>query len=278
MQLRRFAEGQLGYKAYRAGTLIQRPVETVDRIRGRLERRFDTVLPVNFAPCRGIHDRLHGLLDTPATCEVCSDFDDVWRSVTARLPDSCAQDAGVGMARTTWAVVRHLRPDRVVETGVARGVTTSVLLEAMERNGHGALWSIDLPDLRLAWRGRVSVAVPAELRTRWTYVRGASRRFLPAVLADLGGIQLFLHDGLHTYGNMLFEFGAAWRHLDPGGLLLSDDIDSNGAFGYFGNWTASPLVLACPEEGKAGAFGLIRKPPPAVQPTRNEPSRLPEWG
>jgi hypothetical protein len=54
------------------------------------------------------------------------------------------------MARTAWTVVRHLRPERVVETGVARGVTTAVLLQAMERNGYGALWSIDLPDLRLS--------------------------------------------------------------------------------------------------------------------------------
>jgi predicted O-methyltransferase YrrM len=165
------------------------------------------------------------------------------------------------LARTAWAIVRHLRPQRVVETGVARGVTTSVLLQAMERNGYGALWSIDLPDLRLAWRGQVSAAVLPESRARWTYVRGSSRRFLPAVLADLGRIQLFLHDGLHTHGNMLFEFGAAWRHLAPGGLILADDIDSNGAFGHFGSWTASPLRLVCPEDGKAGAYGLIRKPP-----------------
>jgi hypothetical protein len=199
-------------------------------------------------------------LGAPATCDVCSDFDDVWTSVTARLPGSCRHDAGAGLARTVWAVVRHLRPERVVETGVARGVTTAVLLQAMERNGHGGLWSIDLPDLRLAWDGDVSAAVPAGLRGRWTYVRGSSRRFLPAVLADLGRIQLFLHDGLHTHGNMLFEFGMAWRHLTPGGLLLSDDVDSNGAFGHFGRWTASPLVLTCPEETKTGAYGLVRKP------------------
>jgi hypothetical protein len=250
----------MGYQAYRAGALLQRPAETVDRIRSRLERRLDAVLPVSFASCQGTHGRLHDLLDAPPTCDVCSGFDDVWTSVTARLPGSCGHDAGAGMARTAWTVVRHLRPERVVETGVARGVTTAVLLQAMERNGYGALWSIDLPDLRLAWRGGVSAAVPPDLCARWTYVRGSSRRLLPAVLAELAPIQLFLHDGLHTHGNMLFEFGAAWRHLAPGGLILSDDIDSNGAFGHFGNWTASPRLI-CPEESKAGAYGLIRKPP-----------------
>jgi hypothetical protein len=241
--------------------MLRRPVEAADRVRGRIERRLDPALPVNAAPCQGMHDRVHellGLPDDPAGCDACAGFDDAWKSVIARIPDSCGHDAGAGMARTAWAAVRHLRPERVVETGVARGVTTSVLLQAMERNGSGALWSIDLPDLRLAWRGSVSQAVPADLRARWTYVRGSSRRFLPALLAELGHIELFVHDGLHTYPNMMFEFGLAWRYLDAGGLLLSDDVDSNGAFGHFGSWAAAPL-LVCPEEAKAGAFGLIRK-------------------
>jgi hypothetical protein len=83
----------MGYQAYRAGALLQRPAETVDRIRSRLERRLDAVLPVSFASCQGTHGRLHDLLDAPPTCDVCSGFDDVWTSVTARLPGSCGHDA-----------------------------------------------------------------------------------------------------------------------------------------------------------------------------------------
>ncbi|MGC9669125.1 class I SAM-dependent methyltransferase [Planosporangium sp. 12N6] len=254
--------GRLGYQAYRAGVLLRRPSEIADRLRGRLERRFDTVLPIAFTPCDEIHTRLHRLLGVPVGCDACLGFDDVWASVTARITDPCGHDAGAGLARAAWAAVTHLRPDRVVETGVARGVTTAVLLEAMERTGRGALWSIDLPDLHLAWRGGVSAAVPARLRTRWTYVRGSSRRRLPAVLADLGSIQLFLHDGLHTHGNMLFEYETAWQHLEQGGLLVSDDVDGNGAFSHFAEWTGSPLALVCPEDRKPGAFGLVRKPAP----------------
>lgn len=60
---------------------------------------------------------------------------------------------------------------------------------------------------------------------------------------------------------MLFESTVPWRHLAPGGVLLADDIDSNGAFAHFSSWAASPLLLICPDEAKTGAFGLIRKPP-----------------
>jgi len=54
-------------------------------------------------------------------------------------------DADPAFARAAWCLARHLRPQHVVETGVGRGVTSRAVLEALERNGHGHLWSMDLP-------------------------------------------------------------------------------------------------------------------------------------
>ena len=56
---------------------------------------------------------------------------------------------------------------------------------------------------------------------------------LPAVLQDVGMIDIFIHDSLHTYDHMLFEYRTAWPHLRPGGILLSDDTDWNRAFPTF---------------------------------------------
>lgn len=56
-------------------------------------------------------------------------------------------DGDARLGRLAWCLTRHLRPEFVVETGVARGLTTRVILEAMDRNGRGRLWSIDLPPL-----------------------------------------------------------------------------------------------------------------------------------
>jgi cephalosporin hydroxylase len=41
--------------------------------------------------------------------------------------------------------VLHSRPDVVIETGVAHGVTSRIVQEALNRNGSGHLWSVDLP-------------------------------------------------------------------------------------------------------------------------------------
>jgi predicted O-methyltransferase YrrM len=66
--------------------------------------------------------------------------------------------------------------------------------------------------------------IPDELRGRWELRVGDARELLPAALAEVGEVQLFFHDSLHTREHMLFEFEAAWPHLADGGVLAADDV------------------------------------------------------
>lgn len=135
------------------------------------------------------------------------------------------------MARLCYVICRLVKPRLVVETGVAYGVSAAFILTALEVNGRGALHSIDLPPLRRGYARSWGVAVPPTLKGRWTLHRGPSSRVLPGLLERLGGVDVFLHDSLHTYRNMRREFDAIWPHLRTGGILLADDIERNGAFG-----------------------------------------------
>lgn len=67
--------------------------------------------------------------------------------------------------------------------------------------------------------------IPAYLRSRWTLVQGDAKQELPRVLQRLGSIDFFLHDSLHTYENMMFEYKLAWQYLKKSGMLLSDDVN-----------------------------------------------------
>ncbi len=42
-----------------------------------------------------------------------------------------------------------------------------------------------------------------------------------------------MHDSEHSFDCMWFEFNAAWPCLKPGGVLLSDDVNSTEAFARF---------------------------------------------
>ena len=153
-----------------------------------------------------------------------------------------------------------MRPQEVVETGVARGITTRFILEGLERNGEGRLWSIDLPPLRQGdLPEETGAAIPEDRRARWAYLKGSSRRRLPGLLAQLGEIDLFIHDSMHTARNLRFELERAWASLRPGGALLADDVDHNDAFRSFTEtFTGLRWLVARHDDGE-GLFGIILK-------------------
>jgi hypothetical protein len=128
-----------------------------------------------------------------------------------------------------YILVRKIRPKIVIETGVSFGITSSFILQAMEENEFGTLYSIDLP-FQFATKEEVGMAVPKRLRHRWELILGDSKIELPRLLKDLDIIDVFFHDSLHTYEHMMFEFKTAWPKIKKGGYLISDNIDENNSF------------------------------------------------
>lgn len=162
------------------------------------------------------------------------------------------------LLRLVGAVVRLARPAVMVETGVALGFTTATVLRAMRDEGHGRLYSIDLPALQYASSDPVGRAVPEQLTDRWELELGDSRDRLGPLAARVAPIDVFLHDALHTYASQLREYRTVWPHLRPGGLLLSDDV-GNPAFVEFARSVgARPRLITGPS--RDSAVGLLRKP------------------
>ncbi len=70
-------------------------------------------------------------------------------------------DGDPGLTRAIWCLIHHLAARQVVETGVAHGVTSRFVLEALQRNDGGRLWSIDVPPLlQPEFHQEIGVAVP----------------------------------------------------------------------------------------------------------------------
>jgi len=53
-------------------------------------------------------------------------------------------------------------------------------------------------------------------------------------------MDIFIHDSLHTYEHMKFEFEEAYPHLRANGFLISDDASWNSAFAEFVQSVALP--------------------------------------
>lgn len=172
------------------------------------------------------------VLDEPALRDVEEETRRTLRDVHPENPRGAQWPVDSMLARCCYLVCRLSKPAVVVETGVAYGVSSAFILAALAQNGHGVLHSVDLPPLRRGYaRSSWGVAVPETLKPRWTLHHGASGRLLSGLLDELGTVDVFLHDSLHTRRNMGSEFEAAWPRLRTGGVLLADDVERNRAFG-----------------------------------------------
>jgi predicted O-methyltransferase YrrM len=264
--------GRLAYAARASKAVADQPYEGVQRTIERLAERRERRRPSwPYEVTEACEQRLHELIGTQWPCGEAGGFDAAWN---AALGDLAARglpvgrgtfagwdDADAHMGRVAWCLARHLRPHRIVETGVARGLTTRVLLEALERNGRGGLWSIDLPPLLARELAKdTGAAVPEHLHERWTLLRGSSRRLLPGLLASLGQIDLFVHDSMHTARNLRFELEHVWPALEPGGAMLIDDVERNVATGQFRRAHPEARAVICNSSDGNALIGCLFKP------------------
>jgi hypothetical protein len=264
-RLRRYGRAML--------SVARDPVEGVERVREKLaDVRQRRAGPTSLAADADWESSLHSLLHLPCPCDEIDAFGPLWSETVGSLGRRGLEvgrgayggwdDADPGFARAAWCVTRHLGPRTVVETGVARGFTTRMILEALEANGVGRLCSIDLPPPleRQRVADEAGAAVPDRLKGRWTLVEGSSRRRLPQLLEQLGTIDLFIHDSRHTHRNVSFELALAWSALNPGGFLLADDVHCNAAFAQSVGRFGRPPAIVCASDDEQGSFGLIQKP------------------
>lgn len=139
-----------------------------------------------------------------------------------------------------YCLVRLAKPETVVETGVKWGESSFFILEALQANGTGELYSFDA-GLEVASQlypipavaREVGFLVNDQLSGRWNLIIGDSLEEMELLLPEVSSVDLFYHDSLHTYDHMLSEFELVLDFMADGGLLMSEDIHHNDAWGDF---------------------------------------------
>ena len=100
----------------------------------------------------------------------------------------------------------------------------------MNKNKFGTLISID--SVFRPWQSKKMIGsiIPENLRDRWELVLGKSNEKLLEVFQNIDNVEIFIHDSLHSYKNMTFEFNCAINRISNNGIIISDDILDNDAF------------------------------------------------
>ena len=159
-----------------------------------------------------------------------------------------------------YLLCKITRPEKIVETGVAYGLSSAYILQALEENNSGFLYSIDSTFRPWESKQMIGSGIPNHLRGRWKLIFGTSTQKLKKALNSLGSVDIFFHDSLHTYANMIFEFNNAWPFIKKEGFLISDDISSNNAFHEFcSKLNLDPIVLS-QKDYEDSFLGILRKP------------------
>ncbi len=143
-------------------------------------------------------------------------------SMALVFPERFAVERETG--RLLYLLVRMERPSLMVETGVANGASTFLVLSAMRSNGVGRLVSVDVTS-------DVGVLVTEEDRAGVTWdLEVIEPGGLGSVLDRLGPLDIFLHDSDHSYANVVAELREAWPRMSERGIVMADDGELNCAF------------------------------------------------
>ena len=126
--------------------VMANPVEAALYIPEKISQRHE--YRAAYEPDPEWEARLHRWLGAPWPCHDRTKLDVLWRDIASELKTQGLRfgrqtygeysDAEMSLARAAWCAVLHQRPSVVVETGVARGVTSRIVLEALTRNDRGA--------------------------------------------------------------------------------------------------------------------------------------------
>jgi predicted O-methyltransferase YrrM len=127
--------------------------------------------------------------------------------------------ARLGRRLGWYALVRALKPERVVETGTDKGLGSVVLASALLKNGRGRLTTVDVN----AESGYLVAGRYAGVVDR---VIGDSVALLSA---SSDPVDVFLHDSLHTWEYENAELEAVGPRLGPRAVVLSDNAHMTDA-------------------------------------------------
>jgi predicted O-methyltransferase YrrM len=139
---------------------------------------------------------------------------------------------GGGAYPLLYFLTRKLKPNNILETGVAVGYSSYAFLLGIEKNGMGTLYSSDFPYFRIKHPEKyIGILVPKKLKSNWNlFLDGDRINFGKIKKFDIEKFDLIHYDSDKTYKGrdlLLSEFN---NYLTKDTIIIFDDIQDNYHF------------------------------------------------
>ena len=160
-------------------------------------------------------------------------LEDIIRTGITELPDGRQIEAHSGVGSGSGRVIRHAieaaKPALGCEVGLAFGLSTLHILDAMQEHGGGRLIGMDPAQHDATWQGGGLHNVRrAGFEDRYQFHEATSQQALPKLAEQGTRIQFAFLDGWHTFDHTLVDFFYLDAMLDVGGVMVLDDVGYPG--------------------------------------------------
>jgi hypothetical protein len=148
-------------------------------------------------------------------------------------------DLGSELGSHLIRYIRTFTPSLIIETGVAAGKSTSIILSELENVGRGNLFSFDVTS-------QVGELVSSKLQHRWKLIvlpKLFRKKYFIKSLHSMTSAKLFLHDSDHSGRWQLFEVKSAISYLHHLDMILIDDVQPETVFWLQENFEDKDLIF-----------------------------------
>ena len=162
-------------------------------------------------------------------------------------------DLGAGLGFVLFVLVATERPRKVIETGVAAGASSNLILDRLNAIHSGNLISVDVTH-------KVGELVEKQLKTRWTLSvlpKLFKRKAFLRILNSNQDATIFLHDSDHSIKWQIFEIGSVITSIPSIKHILVDDVTKELESYVLNNLSDWNLVVI--DEGRKFSGYLSRK-------------------
>lgn len=129
-------------------------------------------------------------------------------------------DLGKLTQKILYILIRYFKPLIVIETGVAAGISSTIILSALLRNEKGVLNSVDITH-------KVGELIPRDLRVNWklTVLNRSRKSEFIRFTSTLEECSIFVHDSDHSISWQIFELNSICDAFPSVKTMIFDDVN-----------------------------------------------------
>ena len=128
-------------------------------------------------------------------------------------------------------MIINFKPNIILETGVAAGLSSRCILEAIKKNSKGILYSSDFPYFRLNNPEKyIGIMVPEELKKNWRLEILGDVKNIKKFKSEINHADIILYDSDKRYSGKINFFKSVNSLIKSNTIIVVDDLHNDSFF------------------------------------------------